>query len=222
MVGLDFGVSDTGAPKGEPTRLVQGLPEHTLAALSVSGLGDRVTAAWGNVEQSGALAQFEEPLAELGLQLPDDLSTVLGKDLVVAVFGDPESPAWGARVVTEDPDAAEQIVDGLLNSPELDVPVVYAHADDGFALGTDQDTAFAMVGGKRGLGDTDAFRAAVADPDTASAIGYVDLATVVDGMVAQGGDTGDQAAKFSAVRALGFSATSTDEGGRFVLRITTR
>ena len=46
MVGLDFGVSDFGVPRSEPTRLAHGLPRDTLAALSVSGAGDAAVAAW--------------------------------------------------------------------------------------------------------------------------------------------------------------------------------
>jgi hypothetical protein len=221
MVGLDFGVSDARAPKSEPTRLVQGLPRDTLAALSVSGLGDRVAAGWGNVQKSGALARIEQPLAQLGLNLPDDLRAILGTDLVVAAFGDLDSPAFGARVVTEQPQETARKLGQALSSPSLEVPALFQDADGGYLVASDQDALDALASGGT-LGDTDAFRAAVADPDTASVIGYVDLAAVVDGLVAKGGDTGAQAAKFSAVRALGFSATGTDEGGRFVLRITTR
>ena len=32
----------------------------------------------------------------------------------------------------------------------------------------------------------------------------------------------EAAQEFSALRALGFSATTTDDGGRFLLRVTTR
>ena len=211
MVGHTFGVSDTGVPSSEPTRLVQGLPEDTLAALSASGVGDRVAAAWAEVEASGALAEIEDPLRELGLDLPDDLRMMLGTDLVVAVFGDLDGPAFGARVVTEDPEAAAGTLDALLSGPDLGVAPVYSFGERDFIVATDAATADALAA-DGGLGGTAAFRAAVADPDTASAIGYADLARVVDQLVAQGGDPGAEAAKFSAVEALGFSVTSTDEG----------
>jgi hypothetical protein len=222
MVGLDVGVSDAGAPKSVPTRLAQGLPDDTLAALSASGVGDRLAAAWGGMEQSGVLAQIEEPLAQFGLQLPDDLRSVLGTDVVVAAFGDLDDPSFGARVFTEDPQGAFNALHGVLTAPEFrGVLNSWGLADGGYVLATDDDTTV-VLSADGGLGETGAFRAAVADPDSASAIGYIDLARVVDGLVAQGGDTGEQAAKFSAVQALGFSATGTDAGGRFVLRITTR
>jgi hypothetical protein len=222
LVGMDFGVSDFGVPSSEPTRLLQDLPEDTLGAGSASGVGDRVVAAWDDLQESGALAGAEEPLAELGLELPDDLRTLFGTDLVVAAFGDVEDPRVGARVVTEDGDRATEIIDDLLAQSGADLEIESAPVDDGFVLGTDAATADALAAGDGGLGDTGAFQEAVADPDDASAIGYVDLASVVDQLVAQGGDVGEEAAKYTAVEALGFSATSTDEGSRFVLRITTR
>jgi hypothetical protein len=221
LVGLDFGVSDVGAPSSEPTRLALDLPDDTLAALSASGIGDRAVAAWSELEGSGALAEVEQPFAELGLVLPDDLRAMLGSDLVVAAFGELESPALGARVLTEEPEASAQALDGLLGSFGLGGPAVYSFGEQDYVVATDSETADALAA-DGGLGDTDAFRAAVADPDAASAIGYVDLATVLDQVVARGGDAGQEAAKYSAVEALGLSVSGTDEGGRFVLRITTR
>ena len=221
MVGMDFGVSDVGVPTGDPTRLAQDLPEDTLAALSASGAGDSAVAAWAELEGSGALAEVEQPLAELGLSLPDDLRAVLGSDFVVAVSGDLESPALGARVVTEKPEAAARSLDAILGSLDLGAAPVYSFGESDYVVATDAGTADALAA-DGGLGDTDAFRAAVADPDGASAIGYVDLATVLDEVVARGGQAGEEAAKFSAVEALGLSVSGTDDGSRFVLRITTR
>jgi len=179
-------------------------------------------AAWEEVEESGALAEVEGPIAELGLDLPDNLRTIFGTDLTVALFGKVPNPAFGARVATEQPQEAVGLLDGVLGSPEFDVPLVYSDVDGGYVVGSDQETLDALAT-DGGLADTPAFRDAVADPDTAGAIGYVNLGALVDQLVAQGGDVlGEDAATFAAVEALGFSATSTDEGGRFVLRITTR
>jgi hypothetical protein len=222
MVGMDFGVSDFGAPSSSPTRLMQDLPEDTLGAVSASEVGDRIVAVWDELQQSGALADAEEPLTQLGLDLPEDLRVVFGTDLVVAAFGEVANPRVGARVVTEDGARATEIVDDLLAETGAGVDLVPAPVDDGYVLGTDAATADALAAGDGRLGSTDAFRAAVADPDDARAMGYADLGAVIDQLVAEGGDTGKEAAKFAAVDAVGFSATGTDEGGRFVLRFTTR
>jgi hypothetical protein len=221
MVGLDFGVSDVGVPSGEPTRLVQDLPEDTLAALSASGVGERAVATWAEMEEFGAVAELEQQLAALDLDLPDDLRAMLGSDLVVAVFGEISSPSLGARVLTEEPEASAQVLDGLLEAAGLGGSAIFSFGEQDYVVATDADTADALAA-DGSLGDTDAFRAAVADPDGASAIGYVDLAEVLDQVVAQGGEAGEEAAKFSAVEALGLSMSATDEGSRIVLRITTR
>ena len=222
LVGLDFSVSDAGVPSAAPTRLAQGLPEDTLAAVSASGVGDRAVAYWETLQQSGAFPEGEDPFTGLDLALPEDLRTIFGTDLVVAAFGDIEAPRFGARVVTEDGQRAARIVNELLTMPEVGVQTSPARVDDGYGFGTDDDTAVALGSDDGGLGDSERFQDAVADPGTASAIGYVDLAAVVEQVVAQGGEAGEEAARYAAVDVLGFSAASTDEGSRVVVRITTR
>ncbi|UOY03414.1 DUF3352 domain-containing protein [Blastococcus sp. PRF04-17] len=221
LVGLDFSVSDTGVPSSEPTSLVHGLPEDALAALSVSGVGERAVQAWAELERTGGAEALGVP-PELGLDLPDDLRTLLGTDLAVAAFGDVDEPRFGARVATEEPGEAVRLLDVVLDDPQLGLPVVHDTVDGGYVVAGDEAALDLLARADGGLGDSEAFRAAVADPDEAGAIGYVDLAAVVEQLVDRGGETAEQAARFGAVEALGFSATSTDEGGRFVLRITTR
>jgi hypothetical protein len=222
LVALDFSVSDVGVPDAEPTRLVEGLPEDTLAALSASGIGDRAVAYWDSLEQTGVVPPGEEPFPGVDLDLPEDLRAILGTDLVVAAFGDVEFPAVGVRVVTEDGRRAAVLVNELLTLPEFGLETVPAGVDDGYAFGTDQAAAQAVSADDGGLWNSERFRDAVADPDAASVIGYVDLAAVVEQAAALGGQDGVDAADFAALDALGFSVTSTDEGSRIVVRITTR
>jgi hypothetical protein len=220
--GLTRGVApDDSATTAGPTRLVQDLPEDTLAALSVSGLGDALAAAWAAPEGAGIPPEFQQQIAALGLQLPDDLRTVLGSDLALAVSGDLAAPQFGARVVTEDPQRAVEVLTGVLGSPEVGLPAAAVPLADGYALATDPAFADAL-GRDGGLGDSEAFRAAVADPDEAQAVGFVDLGALVDQVIAQGGDSAAEAERFRAVEALGFSATGSGDEGRFVLRVTTR
>jgi hypothetical protein len=176
---------------------------------------------WEQVEESGALAGAEEPLAQLGLSLPDDLRKIFGTDIALAIFGDWENPSFGARVTTEEPRVAARLLDGVLSAPEFDLPAVYSDAEGGYAVAVDQATLDAMTA-DGSLGETRAFRTAVANPDEASAIGFVDLGSLIDQLAAQGGDSAEEAAKWKAVGALGVSAGTSDEGARFVLRITTR
>ena len=93
---------------------------------------------------------------------------------------------------------------------------------DGYAFGTDDRAAQAVSGDDGGLWDSERFQDAVADADDASAIGYVDLAAVVDAAIAAGGPDAAEAEDFAALDALGISVTGTDEGSRIVLRLTVR
>ncbi len=62
----------------------------------------------------------------------------------------------------------------------------------------------------------------VSDVDDAIADAEATQAQVVEQLAAQGGETGEEAAKWQALEAFGGSTSTTDEGSRFVLRITTR
>jgi hypothetical protein len=221
VTGLTRGTAPAPATvAGEPTHLVGDLPADTVAALSVSGLGKALTATWATLEQQGLPPEVQDQVDALGLDLPADLETVLGSDLAVAVTGDLSAPQFGARVRTDDPDRATEVLDSVLGDEDLGLPLTVVPTDDGYVLASDESLA-GSLGQDGGLGDTEAFRSAVADPD-AGAVGFVDLGAVVDQAVAQGGDDATEAQKLTALHTLGFSATTTDDGGRFVLRVTTR
>ncbi|QXG74541.1 DUF3352 domain-containing protein [Modestobacter sp. L9-4] len=220
VTGLARGTAPTAASAaGGPTALVTALPADSVAALSVSGLGESLTSSWGQLEDSGALAEFQDQIDALGLDLPDDLGAVLGSDLAVAVSGDLSAPSFGARVRTDDPQRATDVLDSLL--ADADLPVGVLPLDDGYVLASDQELADALSA-DGGLGDTASFRAAVPDLDDARAVGFVDLGRVIDQVIAQGGDDATQAQDYAALGAVGFSASTADDGGRFVLRVTTR
>jgi hypothetical protein len=222
MIGLNFSVSDTGVPSTEPTRLMEGLPANTLAAVSASEIGERAVEYWDQLQQAGAFDGGPDPFAELGLQLPDDLRAIFGTDLVVAFYGDVAAPSFGVRVVTDDGRRAAELVDSVLSDPEFGVPTRSAPVPDGYAFGTDDYSAQAVSADDGGLIGSEAYQAAVAEQENANGIGYVNLGAVIDQLVAQGGEAGEEAARFAAIEAVGFSSTTTDEGTRFVLRITTR
>ncbi|MCZ2830966.1 hypothetical protein O2W14_19160 [Modestobacter sp. VKM Ac-2986] len=220
--GLARGTAPAPTTAGsEPTGLVGDLPADTVAALSVSGLGEALTTAWASLEETGLPPEFQEQVDALGLDLPADLGAVLGTDLALAVTGDLAAPAFGARVLTDDPQRATEVLDGVLGDPELGLPLTTVALDDGYVLASDEQLADALTT-DGGLGDTEAFRAAVGNAEDAGAVGFVDLGRLIDQVVAEGGEDAAQVQEFSALRALGFSATTTDDGGRFLLRVTTR
>ena len=221
LEGLQVGGAELGGLGGgtEPTRLVGELPEDVLLGFSASGLGDGLTEQWSQLEESGALAGVEEQVAGLGIELPDDLRALLGSDTAIAVTGDWESPAFGARVVTDDPDRALEVLDVIVAESGGEVPLFSSPADGGYAVASDQSLADA-VAGQGFLGDTDAFRAAAPEAEDAVVAAFVDLRAVIE-QLPDSGDEGVQPSDLAAVEALGLTSGMTDEGARFVLRITT-
>ncbi len=219
LVGLDFTVSDAGlGPRPtEPTRLVQELPADTLLAVSASGLGDVMVDRWDEMEATGMVDPFQEMFPDV--ELPEDLRTVFGSDFLLAMRGDLENPQVGLRALTEDPERATDILEGLNYALELGIPVAHGNVDDGYALATDTATARAVAGKNSGLGDSAAFRAAAPAADGATMVGYADLTAILD----QFPESGDfERSDYDALEALGVTSTNTDAGTRFVLRITTR
>ncbi len=222
LVGMDFSVSDAGpGPRPtEPTELFADLPEDTLGVVSLGGAGEAAVKAYDQFAETGGPAEVEEQIASLGLDLPDDLRAVLGTDLVVAAFGDLENPGVGARVATDDPERAIDVLGRLAENPDLGLPFTPSPVDGGYVVGSDPAVIDGLTA-DGGLGDTEEFQAAVPGADDATAVGFVDLATILE-QVPDSGDEGFQPSDLAALEAVGFSAAPTDEGSRFVLRITTR
>jgi hypothetical protein len=215
---LDFGMAESAWAPTEPTRLIEGLPEDTVAAVSVGGLGDAIAQGWEEIAAGGMPPEFQDGLAALGLQLPEDLRVVFGSDVAVALSGDLAEPQVGVRADTDDPARATEVLDALVQQFELPVPLVPQQVEGGYVLATDEATAGALAD-DGGLGDSERFRAAVGSTDEASAVGYVDLAAIIDQLRADGNADADRVAPLDT---LGFTSTPTDEGSRFVLRVTTR
>ncbi len=223
MVGLDFGVSDFGVPTQRADAPGAGPPRDTLAALSVvrgrrrrgGGLGGAGAVRCPRAGRGAALRSSASNCPRTCARSSARTSPWRSS----AIVG---NPAFGARVTTEQPQEAVRLLDAFLARPSSPSPSSTRTRTAVTSSPATQATARRPGRRRRSRRTLPAFRAAVADPDDASAIGYVNLAAVVDQLVAQGGDHGEEAAKFSAVEALGFSATGTDEGSRFVLRITTR
>ena len=91
--------------------LVQGLPESTVAALGVTGLGSGLAELYGSLQDSGLPVDLDGLAGELGLQLPDDLATLLGEQTAVALF---EGQQGALRSRTDDPQRAGEVADALV------------------------------------------------------------------------------------------------------------
>jgi len=222
--------SDIVNPIGE-------LPDSTLLALSASGGGDLVDEYWPNLQ--GLIESFGGPAAypdmlndaqqETGLQLPDDLRTILGDNLTVAVdstgltaenfaFDDPSRYYFGARLTT-DQAAIHDVVDrvnGALAAQGMP-PLTTEDSDDGLVVASNEDYAQMLAEGGD-LASADGFDTAVPDASAASVAFYLDFDRLADAM-AEDDPNADELDTIEPMQALGASLTQVDGGQRLTMRL---
>lgn len=234
-----------GAPKATSTDLAT-LPEGTVAALSIAGVGDRVSASFDSfvqefdsafegfgtgiagpstsptlspeeLEQLGLPADFNEQLGDVGgegsegdgppgaqgfidqieqatgLKLPEDLATLFGDQLTLAVGEDnletlptlsgPDglSALDIAISLTADKAAALDLVERIARlAGDHGIPLVAKATDDGAVLATNPDAAEAIVDPQGSLGDVKAFESVIPDGDGTYGGLFVNVGTILD------------------------------------------
>jgi Protein of unknown function (DUF3352) len=222
--------SDIVNPIGE-------LPDSTLAALSASGGGDLVDEYWPNLQ--GLVESFGGPSAypqmlndvqqETGLQLPDDLRTILGDNVTVAMDStgmsaenlagqDPSKLYFGARLTT-DQAAIHDVVDrvnGALTAKGKPA-LTTEDSDNGLVVASNQDYAQMLAEGGD-LASADGFDTAVPDASTASVAFYLDFDRLSDAM-AQDDASSDDLDTIEPMKALGATLTQVDGGQRLTMRL---
>jgi hypothetical protein len=182
---LELEMAGGGMPSdvsGEGGSGLSDLPTTTALALGMTfsdtaaaDLADALTEALGEKEAERAIATAE---AMTGLSLPEDLQTLLGDGLSVAVDGsiDLESafgmgggdlriPA-GARIVG-DPDEIVPLLEKLVASAGAEGQVVIESGDGVVAFGLDAEHVAALAG-DGGLGEEPQFEAALPDLEEAA------------------------------------------------------
>ena len=222
--------SDIVNPIGE-------LPDSTLVALSASGGGDLVDEYWPNLQ--GLVESFGGPSAypqmlndvqqETGLQLPDDLRTILGDNVTVAMDStgmtaenlageDPSKLYFGARLTT-DQAAIHDVVDrvnGALTAKDMPA-LTTEDSDNGLVVASNQDYAQMLAEGGD-LASADGFDTAVPDASTASVAFYLDFDRLSDAM-AQDDASSDDLDTIEPMKALGATLTQVDGGQRLTMRL---
>lgn len=267
------GLTDAYDVKAAP---IDKLPDNTVAALSIGGIGDQVAAQYdtflsaftGGFESAlsspSALdpsitedmtpeekASFEAYLDEnpietpdpqsfitefensTGLKLPDDLQTLFGDGLTIAVGSDNlekiptlEGPDDVAALdvalqMTTDPDKALDLATRLATlASQAGIALSTAQTDDGAVIATNQDAADAL--GKSGkLGDESAFTSVMPYGDKTLNGLFVDVGTILDKLNEANppdeiAETIEQASKVSAV---GLSVGKDDDHSLFSFRL---
>lgn len=224
LVGRVTGADSYQLDGGPPS--VGDLPADTVGAVGVSGLGDALTEHWSTIEQAGKESMGEDTWQEgvdeltssTGLTVPDGFAGVLGDDTLVSVGGPDGS---GQPLVAYRSTGDGAAIDSLISTAQSEgQPAYRASGPDGReVVATDEAYARAVADGS-GLGDTDAFKDAVPDADDAQVIGYVDISRAVE---AYGSEMSDEERKnIEPLSSVGFTARTSDDGGEFRLRLTTK
>ncbi|WP_084678041.1 DUF3352 domain-containing protein [Actinopolymorpha alba] len=216
------------------------LPSSTVAALSVAGAGPAFQQAWPDVQkalQATGGAQVESFMRaaeqQFGIKLPDDLVTLLGDELTLAVDerglaeslqgqggsnGMPPLPQIGLRSTTDMAKAKALLpkLDQLVAATGAPIQLGKAEGSDSVAIATAQSYADELVKGG-GLGGSETFKTAVPDAEKAQVGLFVDLDKLEKFYLEKA--PADQRANLQPLRAVGLSGSSTEEGGTFTLRL---
>lgn len=190
------------------TGLIKALPDTSTIAVSGAGLGDAIEAAWPSI---AALDFFgiAQDAAQMGIDLPQDLSAVFGSEFALGV--DLAGEKVAALATTPDPDKAIKTLKKAADI--LGEPVAVDEADNGYALASDADTVTNMTTRTDGLGTSDTFTNAVSDPDAGMVL-FLDIDALIatfDTYAPQGMDSLD---------ALGVTADNDGTRGTFTARLT--
>lgn len=233
MHGISRGVEGIAlAEAGSATRLVGELPADTGGVLSVENGAAMVQATWDYYEglYPDEVGQLSEEASSAGFTLPDDVMTVLGDSMVLAVGPgivdavngmsptEPAVPALpiGYRVTTD-----TQRLQQMLNDNGVGQGVLVMRDDDGtLTLGTDQAYVDGLADGTgETLGSASLFTRAVADSDSADSTFFVDVNPFEQYYLPEVSDA-DAREALEQLGAVGISSSNEGEGeGTFTLRL---
>ncbi len=224
LVARTFGGTPPTVP-AEAGAAAAALPRNTVAALAVSGGGATVAEQWKSLRQRlGAAADDGIAAAQrdTGLHLPGDLVALLGRRFAIAV-GAPAGagePVIGVRGASDDPGLGGAL-DRLLQLTDRSGLRAGAPERAGGLRARDVPAGGAgAVGGWRPRRQPTRSGTPSRRSEKAFAVAYVDVQHIA---ASYGSMVGEEAAgAISALRAVGLSATATDDGAELTVRVTTR
>lgn len=203
------------------------LPATTAAAVSVSGLDQLVTEHWTRYEQSRAANSEAGRLLDrieqaAGLTLPDDLATLLGKNLTLAADAeglDGDQPKVGLRLTT-DPAKAKDLIDriqAMFTQSDVPLPELAEVQGDGVLTIASSDEYAKQLDSAGTLGESETFKTAVPNSAESTQAIFVDLDKLerfyLDKL------KGDERANIEALRAIGLSSAQRGDTTGVTLRV---
>jgi hypothetical protein len=218
-----FGGTPTSA--GAPVRL-QHVAADPVAVLAVSGFGANLEKQWSSLAASPMYEQLLQEAKAVGLDLPGDLRKLLGDQLTASLSGrSGDQPQWVVAATSGDPAAGKAVLDKLLAlaGPDAgDLPVSTRVDGDTLYVGSSASTLDGAVttDAADALRNDELFRAAMADPDHAQTLVYVDLSKVWALMAGEGGE--QPPAELQHLKAVGMTVTSSGSDSDSTVRVIIR
>ena len=204
-----YGSGSFGNGKGH--NLIATMPVEATAALELTGLGDSLTKAYDKLAAQPGFADIEGQAKEYGINLPQDLRTVLGTDVGIGVFGNlKESPRVVGHVLTEQPDEAIKILTKIPGPDDTPPFAFEKESSNSYFIGTDPG-AIALAR-KGTLADSAPFKRALPDFKDSGFALYVSIGRAAE-------LAGDEVPGWvSNLEAFGMTASGDD--GEFRIRLT--
>ncbi len=210
------------------------LPESTALVVSESGGETRIDESWENVikaaegqgvDVESQIAQFE---AETGLSIPEDLATILGENILLAVdaegltpegLEDPSLVNVGIRL-TNDPAELNAVYDKVISLVQeetgAELPLVKKDLGDGIVVATNDDYANKLSEAGT-LGESAAFQSVTEDAAGKEFVLFFNFDSIEEQVVQAMEQDGTPAEVIDNVTPIqAFGVTSAVEGDYFV------
>jgi hypothetical protein len=211
---------------------IKDLPASTAVALGfavsnsfVQDLMNRLASGMGHTALDLAVAQAER---ETGLRIPEDLQTLLGSGVSVALdssadldhaFSDGGHNLPVAVRIKGDPSRIVPVLDKLIKSAHAENDVVVKTGDNVVAVGFVPDHV-AAVAGDGSLGDSDAFRKTLPDLDQSAGGLFVNF-DAGDWLTRLAGSDEAARANLAPLESLGITGTRDGDVLHGVVRLAT-
>jgi hypothetical protein len=175
---------------------------------------------------SGAQGYIDEIERETGFKLPEDLATLFGDSLTLAIGGDnlETLPSMSgpdafsslniALALKSDKAAALDLVKRIASAASgAGIPLVADETDDGAVLATNQDAADEIADPDGSLSDEKAFKSVFPDGDSSYGGFYLNIGAILDKVLKADppADVRKGIKSASALSAVGISATQKDD-----------
>ena len=206
------------------------LPASTIAAFGLAGGDQLVAPMWDSLrkQMDAAGSDFYQAVAEaeesLGMELPEDLETVLGSNLLAALDADglTEGRVEVGVLTTTDPDRAAPIIDRMTRLLQEGEPGVRAElTEDGYVVASSGSMLRRLTAGGT-LGDIEAFRRALPDADDARMALWLDVVPLVQSLTGAFDRSAEVDPNLAPLVGFGMTVSTEDSGrGAFRLRLVT-